>query len=138
MAERSKLLAEVGEPLGLAMRRLGHGPTACASTLRELDEACHATPKAVAEWRDGERRPQAKNKRALELYFHMAEEASPVGPGGSSSFDQSVRHLTAEPLLGELQSKLVNAVIDSLATSEISEHSVAERRWAAGVLGLPD
>lgn len=133
--------------LKLAMAALGHSQRACAERLRELGST-GANQSTVSKWISGDiARPQMKTVLAVRSYV---EEAFPAGLPRSSQpellddplaqaqqFDDTVRGITNEPLLGPRQGDLIDAVTVRLregpAMSDSDERALNEQRRILGL-----
>jgi len=125
----------------------GDSQLACAKALKALG-ASKASQSMVSRWENGSATPSMSNAAAIEEYcaaHSEPQEASTLDlPTGARRLDVSardferqfewiVRHVTEEPLLGERQGRLVDALIDRLGTGP---QLTPEDRDAMTLLGM--
>jgi len=126
----------------------GHTQGECAERLRVLG-ATSADQSSVSKWATGRiQRPSASITAAIRKYIDESPgdgmsrvltvpSQAKVGRGEDDVFDESVRELTNEPLLGPRQAALVDAIIERLRSgSPMSEADNDARIAAARLLRL--
>lgn len=133
-----------GRRLRTARRRAGQTQSHCAAQLRRLG-ADRASQASVSEWERGSSRPAAPASAAIARYCELNEPApasdhanggvdadsSPEGPG----FDDLVRELSNEPLLGPHQLALVEALTARLRRGPpLSDDDEKARDWLVRIL----
>lgn len=108
------------DALEWALGVLGDSQRECADALHELG-APGATQTSVSKWISGViKKPRPKTIAAVRAYVDLARTASP-GSGTNAgaadndeAFEETVRGITSEPLLGPRQADLVDALIARL------------------------
>ena len=132
--------------LRAARRSLGHSQSKCVDALVALGAA--AVPQATfSKWETGQiRRPPNDALPALTQYL-QSYSADPPDESGATNrststdaeaqFDSVVRGITGEPLLGDLQRQLVEAIAFRLRNGPaLSEEDERAHEWAARSLGM--
>ena len=103
-----------------------------------------ASQASVSHWEKGIHQPNPASIAKIIEYSTVVSPPAPLSDAekenkaAEANFEGIVRDITAEPLLGEIQAALVQALIERLRTGPpMSAEDAAASRWLSDLLHLP-